>query len=304
MGKVSKDFFKKRIVKIEDESYDEVPIAIGTPFYNPLPFIDQYFISLLKLDYPRDLISLYWTFQGDDESESLLYWFEKKYGKEYRKIRIKKFPLIRNTDRNHTYNIVRNRNWIIDASSPDLLLFIDHDNFPPPYTIKRLLINLNYCDIATGVYPFFQEGKLGFTAFFLEGNSAYHLALHKEGNKLYFPSEILGERLYSDAIGTGTCMVKREVLDKVRFEVPPNLMTEDTYWSLRARKLGFKIISDFGLMVPHWGFKLIFGKDDGKRVEVKAYLSRRMNERRKEMEDSKVYTPVFKRKGLNRKKKV
>ena len=52
MGKVFKDFFKKRIVKIEDESYNEVPIAIGTPFYNPLPFID---CLLYTSPSPRDL---------------------------------------------------------------------------------------------------------------------------------------------------------------------------------------------------------------------------------------------------------
>ena len=55
----------------EDEEIEPFPLSICTPFYNSKKFLNQYFGWLTGLDWPQDLISLYFTVQGDDSINNL-----------------------------------------------------------------------------------------------------------------------------------------------------------------------------------------------------------------------------------------
>jgi hypothetical protein len=248
-------------------------------------------MSLVSLDYPKELISLYFTVQGDDGTYEALLDFKKIYSKYYRRIKIEKKKMIRGGLCPHMRNIVWLRNLIIEWSKPYDLVFIDHDVFPPKHRHKRLIEgHLLGGDIVAGVYAFYQKRRLGFTAYFKINDMYYHTGLGRSGDKIFFPTYILGKRFFSDAIGTGFSYISRKVLDVTKFHVPHNLKrTEDVEFCMDAREKDFKIISDFDLVIPHWGFELSFIPHDDEKVQILAYFSKEMVLRREEMRIKNVY---------------
>jgi len=289
-----KKYFDSRIVPERKIDWKPYPIAIGTPFYNAIPFLDKYLTSLVEFDYPKNLISLFFTVQGDDGTYEALQDFKRIYSKHYRKIKIVKKKMIRGGLCPHMRNIVWLRNLIVEWSKPYDLVFIDHDVFPPKHGLKRLIEgHLLGGDIVAGVYPFYQKKRLGFTAYFKINEMYYHTGLGRYGDKIFFPTYILGKRFYSDAIGTGFCYISRRVLNVLKFHVPRNLKrTEDVEFCMDARERGFKIISDFDLVVPHWGFKLSFIPYDEEKVQILAYFSKEMVLRREEMRIKNIYRMI------------
>jgi GT2 family glycosyltransferase len=198
----------------------------------------------------------------------------------------------------HVKNVVRNRNLMTKWSKPDKVLFIDHDNFPPPFTPARLeQCHQLGADIAGGVYPFFQEdnkdksqGRIGFCAFFTQGGKYYHASLDRAGTIGEFNADVMGRRIWVEATCMGCTLIRREVLDDVRFTVPfDSEWTDDTRFCYDASERGYGCMSDFGLFVRHWGFDLDMVGRSGRRVIFKMELQPRLVARRSKMNSDGVY---------------
>jgi len=128
----------------------------------------------------------------------------------------------------------------------DYIWFIDSDSIIPKDAFKKLL-NLN-ADIASGVY--FVKTR------------PYVPVMRKEiEGKLYFMELIDFNRVYeADGIGLGCCLIRADVFKKLpkpwfKFEWKEGerQLSEDLYFCRLARKHGFKILVDTGIVVGHQG---------------------------------------------------
>jgi len=293
MGVATLEYIRSKYVQ---DSYippiEEVPIAVCTPMYNSMPFLREYLEHVLSYDYPKDKLSLYFTIQGKDETYDAIKAFSKTFGDVYRKIKFKRVKQDLGGELPHVRNVVRCRNLLAQWSKPDLVFFNDHDNFNPPISIKRLQKGLALgASGAAGVYIFFQrdktedKGRVGFTSFFLHEEKMHHFAL-QDGAHGFLPLEMFGRRLWVDSISCGCFLVKRELLDELKFFVPfGTSMTDDTAFCLKARSLGHMFIADFGLLVNHWGYHIT----QRRMMEISVKADRGMFERRNKMLKDGVY---------------
>lgn len=285
------DLIRKKYVI--EKHVEEEPIAVCTPMYNSMPFLDEYLTHVINYDYPKDLLSLYFTVQGKDGTYDTLKEFKAKFGDEYRKIKFKREKQVRGRNMPHVFNLVRLRNTLIKWSKPDTVFFNDHDNFNPPVSIKRLREGLALgASIAAGPYAFFQKdpsekkGKISFTTFYLKEDKKLYALTLQGGLKGYFPLEMFGKRMWVDAVACGCTMMSRELLDELQFFVPHETsMSDDTAFCLKAREMGHRIISDLGLFVQHWGFDIEFNQV----MQVNVRRHPEMVMRRDKMRDDGVY---------------
>jgi len=276
-------------------------VAVCTPMYNTNidGILPEFLYHLLHLDYQKDLLSLHFTIQGNDNTIDVLRSLKSSFGDEYRKITIDRVEQKIGGDAPHVENVVNCRNVLAEEGHPHNVLFMDHDNFPPPYAIHRLQRAAKYGgDIAGAVYLHQKRNKsnpslpmiLGFTAFFRYSGKYYHLAFHRDGDLGTFYAPLLGRMVFTNAIGMGTTLVQRKVLDDVEFYVPYDTnMTDDTAFCEVAVKKGYKIIADFGLFIPHWG---IIADKKWERDGVAGYdlrVERKFNDRRLKMKNDGVY---------------
>ena len=292
MGIATLDYIRQRYV---NDSYipplEQPRISVCTPLYNSTPFLVEYLGHVLRYDYPKDLLSLYFTVQGNDETYDILKEFKEGYGSEYRKVKFKRVKQVKGGDLPHVRNVVQCRNMMAEWSKPDMVFYNDHDNFNPPVSIKRLLEALALgASGAGGVYVFYQRneeeehGRIGFTSFFLHEGTMHHFAL--EGTKGSLPLEMFGRRMWMDSVSCGCFLVKRELLDELKFFVPVGTsMTDDTAFCLKAREMGHKFIADFGLLVRHWGYNVKYRKT----LELDVTVDKSMMSRRTKMKSDGVY---------------
>ena len=279
--------FKQYIVKAHPVNAPLQPLAIGTPFYYSFHFLEDYFDSLIHLDYPKNLLSLYFPVQGEDDTYQLLQDFKDTYHRHYAAIHIVQRPTTTHGVDQHQIgmtNIVAQRNWIREHAKPLDVLFIGHDNFVPPHTVKRLLDGKALgADIVGGVYAFYSRG-LGFTSFFHLQDGSHDTALISENGALYFPECLMGKRAWTWTTGMDTTLVRREVLDTIDFTATSSEWSDDVEYCYKAQADGFKVMTDYGLFVTHWGFKLQFLQPavDGK-LQVLATMQDAFSQRRKLM---------------------
>jgi cellulose synthase/poly-beta-1,6-N-acetylglucosamine synthase-like glycosyltransferase len=265
MGVATLDYIRKLYV---DEAplkdlppIEPEPVALCTPVYNAIQFLDTYLAHVLMYDWPRDLFSMNFAVSGDDGTYQALKEFAATYGDDYRRIKVKRVKQVLGGEMPHVRNVVQARNLMIGWSKPDMVFFNDADNFNPPVSIKRLYNGLRLgASGAAGIYTFRQfddDGKerIGFTSFFLHDQVMRHFSM--PGRTGEFPLEMFGRRLWMDAVSCGCFLVKRELLDEQRFFFPTGTtMTDDTAFCLKARERGHRFIGDFGLMVHHWGYNV------------------------------------------------
>lgn len=300
MGDGILNFFRSKYV--DDNEINQIepyPIALCTPMYNSTPFLDRYLQSITSLDYPRHMMSLYFTVQGNDKTYDIMKDFESGFRGEYKKIRVKRIEQSLAKKIPQIHNVVHCRNLLVNWSDPNPVFFIDHDNFPPPMTIRRLQQSLEIgASMAAGVYVFYKrdkmnpdlEGMINFTAFFLENNSMGSLGLSNRGMEGILPAEIFSKRMWTDAVAMGSTFIKRELLNKYRFFVPDTAnMSDDTAYCMKVREGGHKFIADFGLLIPHWGYDISTTPLNNNLVRLKVALSERMSRRRRKMHEDGVY---------------
>lgn len=292
MGVATLDYLRKLYVEEKElPPLEFTPISICTPLYNSMPFLRRYLTHVLLYDWPHDITSLYFTVQGDDGTLDAMKTFRDTYSDSYKRIKVKRIKQVKGGELPHVRNVVHCRNLLSQWSRPDPVFYNDHDNFSPPYSIKRLYDGLRLgADGAAGVYFFSQwddehEKQMAtFTSFFLHGGTMRGLTL--KGMSGIFPMELFTKRLWMDAVSCGCFLVKREVLDKQKFFVPfGTTMTDDTAFCLKCREHGFRFIADFGLFIPHWGFKVTHKK----LLRLTVERTDQMLDRRRKMERDGVY---------------
>lgn len=285
MKKLTLDFFKEKLVNEKPVTVKPQPIAIGTPFYYSFHFLEEYFTSLTKIDYPKHLISLYFPVQGEDATLELVENFRDIYKKEYNSITVQKRPTItKAAECKHARltNICTQRNWILDKSKPLDLLFIGHDNFPPPNIVWRMLESKELgADIAGGFYAFYSKG-LAFTSFYRDKDSVHHTGLVTFKGKMWFPTCMIGKRVWSFTTGMDATFIRRRVLDKIVFTILSSAKSDDVEFCYKAQAERFKVLTDYALYVKHWGYRVEFFEDNGKGfTQVFATMKPHMLQRRK-----------------------
>jgi len=259
--------FAHYVIKNQPEKPIAKPLTIATPFYYSFHFLDQYLTTLLQLDYPKKLITLVFAVQGEDDTYLALKDFQSLNKHRYREIKVEKRPELMEApyfQRLGALNVCDQRNWLKQQTHDDVL-FLGHDNFAPPNTIWRLLEAQSLGgDISGGVYPFIQSLALGLTSFFLlrkhgEVKAFHCTAVLKEGGRLWFPQCLYGQRVWTWTTGMDATLIKREVLDAVDYTVTlAEDVTDDVEFCYNAHKKGFKVVTDYGLWIKHWGIDLTF----------------------------------------------
>jgi hypothetical protein len=259
--------FAKHIIHTAPDPIQLNPLTIATPFYYSFHYLEEYLESIFKLDYPKKLITLAWAVQGNDETYTILKDVADGWRHLYKNIILTKRPEIGegvNTRNQGALNVCDQRNYLKSLTTDDVL-YIGHDNFAPPNTVKRLLECQSLGgDISGGVYPFAQYMGLGFTSFFMlrnkKGKQSYCTAILKHHGKLWFPKCLLNQRVRLWTVGMDCTLICREVLNAIDFAVDlaPDIVTDDVQYCFKAHELGYTVVSDYGLWVKHWGFDLQF----------------------------------------------
>jgi hypothetical protein len=262
--------FCKHVVYEQPQPVKQKLLTIATPFYYSFHFLEQYLTALQKLDYPKELLTLIFAVQGADDTYDVLKDFQKRMQHRYKQIILEQRGEIfagETTRKRNNLNICDQRNWLKSQTTDDVL-FIGHDNFPPPNTIIRLLEGQSLGgDIVGGVYSFIKYGSLGFTSFFMLEDKANDkrwptTSLVKHDDKLWFPKCLYGERVWTWTTGMDCTLIKRDVLDNIDFSVGlTDYITDDVEFCHRAKCKSYRVLSDYGLWVPHWGFTLQFIPD-------------------------------------------
>jgi cellulose synthase/poly-beta-1,6-N-acetylglucosamine synthase-like glycosyltransferase len=239
------------------------PLTIGTPFFNSEWCINKYFDSILNLDYPKKLLDLILVDNGSsDNTYRLLKHFCKSYSKKYRRIQVlEKKNRVKHTKAFLTtaWNAALVRNLIVDNTGSEDIIFVDSDCLIPPYSIKRLIGGAEMGgDIIGGITVMKLKVKHPtITAFtYTESGIGANIGLINEKIPLtlLLPAWLFGKRWLVTVVGTGLSYYKRKVLDKVKFELDPEI-NEDVNLCTRANELGFRVVADFGLWYEHLPLK-------------------------------------------------
>lgn len=154
------------------------------------------------------------------------------------------------------------REYFLKHSEYSHLMAFDSDIIMPKNTIPQLLSHGK--DIVTGVYFQLEQGGTSLYPVvfrYLEKETA-ELGVHKFGAKMtiqeLFPSRLIGgpdDEYRIAALGTGCVLISRKVLEDVRwsfrYDEKKVNTTEDMWWSLDMRGLGYEIYLDTSVVNRH-----------------------------------------------------
>jgi GT2 family glycosyltransferase len=154
-------------------------------------------------------------------------------------------------DENVKERIVNSRNMIREKfleGDYDFFLSLEQDVFPPKDVIEKLLSNNK--EIASGVYCKLMKS--------IEGAAVKMPVLYikRKDNELgpMYPHEIVNKGLVRiDACGLGCMLIKKEVLQKVKFRYKEDKSSYDDMWFCKdAKEKGYKIYADGNVLCGHW----------------------------------------------------
>lgn len=145
------------------------------------------------------------------------------------------------------------------------MLFIDSDVIVPKDTIPRLLSE--NVDVMTGIYwqrnP--NTGKSYIVCFRYQDKESYNVGMNDYGYPLTFneltPSRVIGHPdgdIHITAMGFGCVMISRKVLEDERWKFrwkedePERKTTEDMWWSLDLKELGYDFYAHTGVLCQHF----------------------------------------------------
>jgi GT2 family glycosyltransferase len=147
------------------------------------------------------------------------------------------------------------RNDLVERAlnhDPDYIFFIDSDMIFPENILDNL-INMDK-DIASALY-------------FMKSPPYKPIAkIMKDKLFCIIDAIQLNQIIEVDAVGLGCCLIKREVFEKIKEEEKKifdtmeykvgdktQLLSEDTFFCLKAKESGFKIFLNTGLICKHIG---------------------------------------------------
>jgi hypothetical protein len=273
------------------------PIALCTPFLNSENYIHEYLKHVYALDYPKNLMSLFFLVTGKDSTWNTLQQFKKLSGNQYAKIKIQRIKNFAGGEHTQVRNIALCRNTFVKMSNPLDIVFLDGDTFPPPQMINRLkgCISLG-ADVSGGIFPHLvnssRELRVAFYAFIREGGQSWYYSPQTDrvdNGMLYLKTDnrFWNNRFWVDSIGGGIFYVKREVLNKIPFKLEEG--SEEVSFCFHARDLGYKVMIDTGLYCRHWGLELEKMGETRTEYIFKMKISPEMVARRRKLLKDKMY---------------
>jgi len=284
-------------VKLQDISWDPPEeykylspdrLTIGCPFYQAKWCWEEFSTSILDLDYPKKLIDIIWVDnKSTDGMVEELNKFKRKYKREYSSIKIFSMPRARVGHKRWRTNIINCCNLIRTKrdQSTDLVL-LGSDCIPPSNGLWKLS-DMKYLkgDICGGITIIFgarsfspgsQSVKIfpSFTGYYqLMDNGMFALvpfAWDSKSGQLILEQSYMQKVIRVMAIGTGFCLITKEVLDKISWK-PDMQYGEDLRFCYDAHNLGFNIYMDTSLWYDHLHYRYIrmLTKKDGKIISWK-----------------------------------
>jgi len=260
-------------------------LTIGTPFYNSSWCLDQYLGSIIALDYPKELIDLIWIDNGStDSTKQILFGFKKQYGEFFNKIEIYDCKRVKESINKSEMllwkmkwkkNIVKAINMFVNKRDQNTdLVMLGSDCIPPRNGLKKLL-DMKYlgADIGAGMTIILSGSRLDkygrseripvFSAFtsMLAKHSFGGLPVIKTArNVIALPIWLRDKVITVLAVGTGFCIIRKEVLKKIKFEID-YMFGEDLHFCYGAYLAGFnKIYFDTSLWYDHLHYSYILKK--------------------------------------------
>lgn len=240
-------------------------ILISCPISNRAFILPYYLQSILKLDYNKKLIDIYWIINNSkDNSLSLLSQFKEKYKNEYNSINIeiynnKKLPKDERIDvirEKYIYNWLSElRNKILDKCvklSCDYLLSSDSDILLKPCTLKRLIENnkdICSCLIYNG-YLFDGIDKAYKHTNMLKKN-IYNQYVHITNYKTKFPFKNPKGTLVDLDFSGASMLIKKKVCQNKNIRFGYHKQGEDEVFFRTAINNGFKAYGDISLYQNH-----------------------------------------------------
>jgi len=217
-------------------------IMIGCPIQGREYVIDRYLTSLYNLEFDKSVLHVVFLVNGPDIEETLkkIWRFKSKFGHEYHKFDVKilkhDYADRRSGDRQYaTIAEIRNK-WLELRNDEDEYVFsIDSDVLVPPHALIQLLSH-NKLIISASVKNYECE-------FFSVYNYRGPI---ENGLEVLEPTGGLIE------VGmTGACyLIHKDVLNRgVNYGFHEK--GEDIYFCEKARKMGFQIFADTGLITEH-----------------------------------------------------
>lgn len=158
----------------------------------------------------------------------------------------------------NTRNVLRQEFLKSDCSH---LLFLDSDIIAPVQTIPQMVYDNK--DIITGVYwQRDKDGQARPVVYKYLGEEDYEVGVSNLGYPLTWndliPSRVVGDKsgdVRINALGLGCCMVSRKVMEDTRWTFrfdESRRTTEDMWWSIDIKNLGYTICCDTGLLCQHY----------------------------------------------------
>jgi glycosyltransferase involved in cell wall biosynthesis len=271
------DSLLSRVEPREPETLPFGEVAICTPVYRAYKYLDQYFRHLYALDYPKEFIHLRFAVSGkNDPTLEMVKSYINSFGHLYASAKFKYVKQFRGGHSPQVRNLILARNVILSTCKGLDVVFLDSDMFPPPDALTRLRNDTSLGAGIVGVInPFWyrdiKKGKerrrVTLPLFTLEGNKSTVFALHGTDTDVWIGNDILGKRVWVDAVGGGMFFIKAEILSRFRFDIPPDSdMSDDIEFCFKARKAGYRILSDFNIYCQHWGYNLVKTGQDRERT--------------------------------------
>lgn len=212
-------------------------VLIGCPIYDKKDYCwDKWKTILKSLTYPNFDVLLVDNSKGNDFFELVQ----------------KDFPVIKaEYEENPKDRIINSRNLIREKfleGDYDLFFSLEQDVFPSEDVIEKLIANNK--EIVSGVYCKLMKS--------IEGPKVKMpiLYIKRKENEVgpMYPNEILGKGLVRiDACGLGCVLIKREVLEKVKFRYDKDKKAYDDMWFCKdAKEKGYNIYADGEVLCGHW----------------------------------------------------
>lgn len=253
---------------------NELPtISLVFPVRNRESYLPTFLDHIYNLDYPKHLISIMCIINDSiDNSEKILYQFQKEHEHEYNKIYIKRVDLnspvydsnrysllepkiiqgkgiTKVTVKNETHtvykNLAKHRNTLLVKANSDFIFSVDTDIMVRPDTLRHLLsFNVDY--ISAHICNGFIVEKLNGKRTYDYTNALYNIP--ETDRHPHYPYEATG---LLDCSFSGACFLASKKAYKSGSVFSQHILGEDYPFCKGLTDRGFKIYCDANHKLAH-----------------------------------------------------